>query len=498
MENEESGPKRRSGKVKVLILVAVAFVAGYSLRAFLQRPSAVVERSSHAQTGEKWTCSMHPQIIRDEPGNCPICGMQLIPLVGGGEGGSGANSRELVISEAAAKLMEIETSVVEHKFVSTEVRMFGKIDYDETRVKNITAWVPGRIDRLYVDFTGIKVEKGDHMVLLYSPELISAEAELLQASKAAGNIAAETSERVKVFTLATLEAAREKLRLLGLSQEQIRQIESSGKTLTQITIYSPMGGVVIRKNATEGTYVSRGTVIYKVADLSKLWVKLDAYESDLVWLRYGQEVEFTTEAYPGEVFKGRISFIAPVLDAKTRTVKVRVNVDNERGRLKPEMFVTAVVHSRVAQGGRVMDAEMAGKWICPMHPSAVEDKAGRCKVCGMDLVPTESVGYVAVDEGDEAPLVIPVSAPLITGRRAVVYIQVPGKESPTYEGREVSLGPRAGEYYIVKSGLDEGEVVVTRGNFKIDSAMQIQGKPSMMNRSEGETSPSGRSGGHNH
>jgi len=328
--------------------------------------------------------------------------------------------------------------------------------------------------------------------------LISAEAELLQASKAAGNIAAETSERVKVFTLATLEAAREKLRLLGLSQEQIRQIESSGKTLTQITIYSPMGGVVIRKNATEGTYVSRGTVIYKVADLSKLWVKLDAYESDLVWLRYGQEVEFTTEAYPGEVFKGRISFIAPVLDAKTRTVKVRVNVDNERGRLKPEMFVTAVVHSRVAQGGRVMDAEMAGKWICPMHPSAVEDKAGRCKVCGMDLVPTESVGYVAVDEGDEAPLVIPVSAPLITGRRAVVYIQVPGKESPTYEGREVSLGPRAGEYYIVKSGLDEGEVVVTRGNFKIDSAMQIQGKPSMMNRSEGETSPSGRSGGHNH
>jgi len=212
-----------------------------------------------------------------------------------------------------------------------------------------------------------------------------------------------------------------------------------------------------------------------------VWVYLDAYESDMMWIRYGQEVEFETEAYPGEVFAGTISFIDPVLNAKTRTVKLRVDVENPDGKLKPEMFVRAVVRAKVAQGGRVMDEAMAGKWICPMHPDVVKDGAGSCDICGMDLVTTESLGYVKVDAPKEAPLIIPASAPLITGKRAVVYVQLRDKEKPTYEGREVVLGPRAGDYYIVKSGLDEGEIVVTKGNFKIDSALQIRAKPSMMN-----------------
>ncbi|MHC4227903.1 MAG: efflux RND transporter periplasmic adaptor subunit, partial [Planctomycetota bacterium] len=238
-------------------------------------------------------------------------------------------------------------------------------------------------------------------------------------------------------------------------------------------------GVVIEKKATEGMYVSTGTHIYTVADLSKLWVKLDAYESDLPWIRYGQEVEFSTEAYPGEVFKGKISFRDPVLNAKTRTVKVRVNVDNPNGKLKPEMFVRAVLRAKVAQGGAVMEPDLAGKWICPMHPSIVKAQVGACDICGMDLVATESL-YTAAGEPNEPPLVIPASAPLITGKRAVVYVKVPDTKRPTFEGREVVLGPRAGNYYLVKDGLDEGEVVVTNGNFKIDSALQIQAKPSMM------------------
>jgi Cu(I)/Ag(I) efflux system membrane fusion protein len=405
--------------------------------------------------------------------------MDLIPL--SIDSAAGTTARELVISEEAAKLMEIETSVVQRKFVTNEIRMVGKIDYDETRVKNITAWVPGRIDRLYVDFTGITVNKGDHMVYLYSPQLISAQAELLQASKAASSIRIGTSDLVTRSTLATLEAAREKLRLLGLDDEQIKNIESSSEPQTHITINSPMSGIVIHKNATEGMYVDTGTPIYRVADLSRLWVKLDAYESDLPWIRYGQEVEFTTQAYPGQVFKGTISFIDPVLNDKTRTVKVRVNVDNSEGKLKPQMFVKAVVRSKVAAGGRVMAAEMAGKWICPMHPDVVKAKAGTCDICGMDLVTTESLGFVKTETPEKAPLVIPASVPLITGKRAVVYVRLPNRELPTYEGREIVLGPRAGDYYIVESGLDEGEIVVTNGNFKIDSAMQIQAKPSMMN-----------------
>jgi Cu(I)/Ag(I) efflux system membrane fusion protein len=307
---------------------------------------------------------------------------------------------------------------------------------------------------------------------------------LLQALKAASNVKDATSELVTRTTLATLEAAREKLRLLGLNDEQIRKIKSSGKPVTHLTIYSPMGGIVIHKNATEGLYVNTGTPIYQVADLSHLWVKLDAYESDLPWIRYGQDVEFTTEAYPGKIFKGKISFIDPVLNEKTRTVKLRVNVENPDGKLKPGMFVRAVVRSGVAQGGRVMDPEMAGKWICPMHPAVVKTEAGSCDVCGMDLVTTESLGYV-VDTPNEAPLVIPASAPLITGTRAVVYVRLPDKEKPTFEGRQVTLGPRAGEHYLVKEGLEESELVVNKGNFKIDSALQIQAKPSMMSTESG-------------
>jgi Cu(I)/Ag(I) efflux system membrane fusion protein len=419
---------------------------------------------------------MHPHIRQPKPGQCPICGMDLIPVT---TEDSVVGERQITFSEEALKLMEVQTTLVERKFVEAEIRMVGKVDYDETRVKNITAWVHGRIDRLYVDFTGITVSKGDHMVELYSPELISAQAELLQALKAAGSVRESTSELMKRTTLATLEASRDKLRLLGLARAQIDKIESSGAPVTHITIYSPMGGTVIHKHATEGMYVDTGTPIYTLADLSRLWVKLDAYESDLSWIRYGQEVEFSTEAYPGQVFKGKISFRDPVLNAKTRTVKVRVNVDNPDGKLKPEMFVRAVLRARVAQGGAVMDPDLAGKWICPMHPSVVKDQPDTCDICGMDLVATESL-YTAADEPNEPPLVIPATAPLITGKRAVVYVRIPDANKPTFEGREVVLGPRAADYYLVIEGLAEGEIVVTNGNFKIDSALQIQAKPSMM------------------
>jgi len=471
---------RPAGKmIRCVVLVLVAFVLGFMIRGCWQDSDSGHSRAAGDAKRQvtMWTCSMHPQIRQPKPGKCPICFMDLVPVIT--EAGE-IGERQISFSQEAIKLMEIDTSIVQRKFVTAEIRMVGKIDYDETRVKYITAWVPGRIDRLYVDYTGVTVNKGDHMVYLYSPELLSAQAELLQAAKAAANIRAGVSELISRSILATLEAARGKLRLLGLTQEQIAEIEETGQPDDHLTIYAPIGGVVIHRNATEGMYVQTGTKIYTIADLSQLWVKLDAYESDMMWVRYGQEVEFFTESYPGEVFKGTISFIDPVLNARTRTVKLRVNVANPDGKLKPEMFVRAVVRAKVAQGGRVMAKAMVGKWICPMHPDVVKDTMGSCDICGMDLVTTESLGYVKVDAPKVAPLVIPASAPLITGKRAVVYVQLPKTEAPTYEGREVVLGPRAGDYYLVKEGLAEGEIVVTNGNFKIDSALQIQAKPSMM------------------
>ena len=427
-----------------------------------------------------WTCSMHPQIHESKPGMCPICKMLLIPVYKE-TGDESANTARFIASESAKALMNIETSPVELRNVDAEIRMVGKVDYDETHLEYITAWVPGRLDKLYVDYTGVPVKKGDNMVYIYSPELLSAQEELIQAIKAQENIKNSQSQIMRDVTSGTVDAAREKLRLLGLTAEQVSEIEKRGSASDHITINSPASGIVIHKNAQEGMYVTTGTRIYTLADLSNVWVKLDAYESDLSWLRNGQEVEFTTVSYPGEVFKGTISFIDPVLNSTTRTVKVRVEVPNNDGRLKPEMFVKAVVKARVTAGKKVMDANLAGKWICPMHPSVIKDEPGNCDICGMKLVKAESLGYVNDDPNEaQKPLVIPATAPLITGTRAIVYVEIPDSNKPTFDGREITLGPRAGNFYVVKEGLKEGERVVTRGNFKIDSALQIQAKPSMM------------------
>lgn len=426
---------------------------------------------------QEYTCSMHPQVrLRDPRAKCPICFMDLIPVVEGPEGGG---ERRLVLSEAAAKLAEIVTAPAARLFPSASVRMVGRVDFDETRRSVIAAWFPARVDRLYVNYTGVGVEKGHPLADVFSPELIAAQEELRQASLAVKAVE-QGSELVRGSTRATLAAAREKLRLWGLSGEQIEAIEVSGDVRDHLTIHAPIGGIVVSKPVVEGMYAQTGEAIYEIADLSLVWVRLEAFESQVSMLRFGQEVEFTTEAYPGETFRGRIAFIDPVVSPEMRTVKIRVNVRNADGRLKPGMFVRSIVRARLAGDGRIVADEMAGRWISPMHPEIIKDQPGTCDVCGMALVSAEELGYVTDVSGVEPPLVIPASAALITGRRAVVYVRVAGAESPTFEGREVVLGARAGDWYIVREGLVVGDEVVVHGAFKIDSAMQIAAKPSMM------------------
>ena len=468
----------KSPRTRTVAMVIAVFAIGFLVRGCFGQHEAVPTSNDTAgavSSPAVWTCSMHPQIRSPKPGKCPICGMDLIPVK---EGGGTQGPRTFVVTKESAALMNIQTVPVERKFVDAKIRMVGKVAYDETRLAYITAWVPGRLDKLYVDYTGIRVNEGDHMVYLYSPELISAQEELRQAKKTSESFA--DSSGAGKTALATLQASRERLRLWGLTPEQIATAEG-GDFSDHITIYAPIGGTVIQRNGQEGMYVDTGMRIYTLADLDEMWVMFDAYESDLPWIRYGQHVVFTTEAYQGEQFEGMIVFIDPFLDPKTRTAKVRVNVSNTDGKLKPEMFVRGIVRSRIAEGGRVADPALVGKWMCPMHPEIVRGDPGNCPLCGMKLATATELGYVPEDELESAkPLVIPVTAALTTGTRAVVYVQLPDADKPTFEGRVIELGPRAGDYYIVHNGLSEGELVVVNGNFKIDSALQILAKPSMM------------------
>lgn len=440
-------PGRGKGLIFLTVMVIAAFFFGMIISGASQDQTAQASESVQADnTGSStdeatiWTCSMHPQIRLSKPGKCPICFMDLIPLEQGT--GDELGPRQLKMTEGAKELAKIQTSPVTRAFAKTEVRMNGKIAHDETKVEDITAWVPGRLDKLYADYTGITVRKGDPMVKIYSPDLISAQEELIQARDAIDKLK-KSSSVLKSTAQMTLESARKKLGLYGLTDDQINEIESSGKVNEHVIIRAPASGVVVEKNAKEGMYVQTGTKIYTISDLSSLWVLFDAYESDLPWLKKEQEISFSTASFPGKKFTGTVTFIDPMIDPATRTARVRAVVDNKSGALKPDMYVSGVVKSLLDSQGEVVGGQMA-----------------------------QSTAH--------EPLLIPASAALLTGKRAVVYIELPGSDDPIFEGREVELGPRAGDFYLVKSGLSEGEMVVTNGAFKIDSELQIHAKPSMM------------------
>lgn len=464
-------------KPVAILLPITLFFAGW----WFALPSEQKDTTSNASTesAQEWTCSMHPQIRQPNPGLCPICNMDLIPLEAGNDEGG---LREITVSAEAAALLDLRVSPVIKAPAQVDVSLFGKIDYDERKIVTTTARMSGRIDRLYADFTGTTVSKGDAIAKIYSPELYVAQEELIRAVKSIND---SGSQSVRNIRTNLLNAAREKLRLLELTESQIAAIEKQKKPNDHITITAPQSGIIVNLNAKEGQYLKTGDPLFGIAQLNSVWLKMEAYESDLPWLRYAQDVSFKVEALPGKTFHGRIAFIDPQLDPNRRVVKVRVNVENKKLLLKPGMFVNANVQANVALHGRVLSADLAGKWISPMHPEIIKDEAGTCDICGMPLVPAEKFGFVAPSGPVENPLLIPVSSVLRTGNRAVVYVRLPNKTEPIFEGREIVLGARAGNYFIVKSGLDRGELVVAKGGYKLDSELQIKAKPSMMNPNAG-------------
>ena len=438
----------RTRAITLAALVAVAFLAGFLIRGGGERSPG---DDTAAAVAEVWTCSMHPQIRLFEPGKCPICFMDLIPVDQGA--GEDLGERQLEMSESAIKLAEIETRPVERRPAEAVIRTVGSVAFDETRMSEITAWVPGRIEKLFVNFTGAAVRRGDPLAEIYSPSLVSAQEELLQARRTY-DAAPEGDSSAR----STLRAVREKLRQYGMTSAQIEAVEVEGRVSTRIVTYAPSSGVVVDLAAKEGQYIKTGSTLMKIADLSKVWVTLRAFQSDLPLIRPGQEVRFTSTALAGDAFSGSVVFVDPVLDPKTMTAGVRAVVSNEEGRLRPDMFVSGEIFIPLGADGRAIEP---GK----------EKSAGH-------------------------PLVIPATAPMLTGRRAVVYVRLPGSTKPLFEGRDVTLGPRTGDSYVVLSGLEEGELVVTNGAFKIDSELQIRAQPSMMNPEGGVAPPVHDHGGH--
>ncbi len=436
----------------------------------------------HAGTEEIWTCSMHPQIQQPDPGLCPICNMELIPLVEEA-GAAEQDVPVLTLSAAAMELAEIRTVPVDRRYVDHRLRLSGTVDHDEQGLQTISAWIPGRIERLFADYTGMRVTAGDHLFELYSPELITAGEELVQAARMV-----EETDDASTFlhrsNRRALQAARDKLRLWGLTTEQVEHIETTSEVADRMTIYAPAGGTVTARHVSEGGYVQTGSPVLTISDLTTVWVHLDVYEHDLPFLRHRQEVTIVPEALPGRQLSGRVAFIQPELDERTRTVPVRVNIANPDRDLRPGMFVRAEVRVRLGAGGVVLGEDLTGKWISPMHPEVVKDEPGTCDICGMDLVEAAELG-LAGDTDAGPPLVVPASAVLRTGERAVVYVRPDGAE-PTFVGREIELGLRADDHYLVNAGLKEGELVVTHGAFKIDADLQIRAKPSMMDPAEEE------------
>ena len=405
-------------------MVALAFLLGLLLRV---APSSRSGEKLHLHENAEahiWTCSMYPQIKLSEPGQCPICFMDLIPLEADDD--QTLDATALKMSEAAMALAEIVTLPVVFAPAEGTLHLSGKVTVDESRTGKIAAYAAGRLEKLYVDFTGTTVNEGDPLVELYSPALYAAQEELLQGRKTLGAALSNVQRRAARFTV---DASREKLRQLGLNASQVEAIERRGTASDRIIIFSPLSGVVTHKNAVEGLYVQAGTPLYTVADLSSLWVSLDVYELEIGQLAVGQSARFTVGAFPGLRFEGSVAFVDPLFNDRTRTASARLNVENGQGRLKPGMFVRAEVTVTSAR---------------PV-------------------------------------LQVPVSAVMKTGKRAIVYIQKPDTEAPVFELREIGLGQRYGEVYAVEFGLAEGERVVVHGNFKIDSAMQIAAKPSMMN-----------------
>ncbi len=410
----------------IAITIATGLLLGWIFFHSSRNESTHIPEQKTVAEETVYTCSMHPQIKQNKPGLCPICAMDLVPMTTMASEEEHVDPNEIRMTESALALASVQTTIVNQGIPKNDVQLLGKVQADERKVSELTARFGGRIEKLMINYTGQKVRKGEKLGTIYSPELITAQKELLEALK------------YKTSNPSFYTATRAKLRLWDLTNEQIDAIEIRGETKTYFDIQSPITGTITKRHVSIGDYVKEGTALFEVINLSKVWVLFDAYESDLPWIKKGDNIEFTIQSVPGKQYSGKVTFIDPFIDAQTRVAKVRVELNNTDGQLKPEMFANGILKSNIA--------------------------------------------------ANTNELLIPKSAILWTGKRAVVYVKVPERETTSFIYREIVLGPEAGNFYVVSEGLYEGEEIAMNGVFKIDAASQLAGKPSMMNPEGGASS----------
>ena len=406
----------KKSSIYIIISVAIGLLLGYLI---FGKESSSHQHNHATALEEVWTCSMHPQIRQSEPGECPICGMDLIPARSISDG---LSPEQFKMTPNALALANVQTTIVNGDTESGDhvISLSGKITSNEEGIAVQTSYFEGRVERLHINYDGQLVQKGQLLATIYAPELVAAQQELL------------TAINLKESQPKLYQAVRNKLKLWKLSDKQINSIEDSGKVRENFPIYATVSGTVLELMSVEGDYLKKGQPIAKVSSLKTVWAEFDVYESQLSQFKKGQSIDISTNAYPDKTFKSQIVFIDPVLNEATRTVNIRTTLDNKNKLFKPGMFVSGKVTS-------VDDSNTASK------------------------------------------LLVPSSAVMWTGERSLVYVKVNADE-PVFEMREVNLGNRVGVQIEIRSGLESGEEIVTHGTFTVDAAAQLQGKKSMMNQ----------------
>ena len=459
-----------------------------------------------AVSGIEYYCPMHPQVVQDEPGSCPICGMPLARR----KKGEAARLPEGVLSRvelAAGRVSQagIETVEVDYAPMTESFTTVGNVGFDERRQATIVSKAAGksRVEKLHVNFTGREVRAGEPLAELYSPELQQAIQELLTTARRVALDANRPTTGVGRSLLGDrremVRLAAEKLRRWGVTQAQIDGILAKGQGDFTITILAPIGGTVVKKNVKEGDEVPEGFPMFEIADLGRVWIQGQVFEHQMGLIREGQAVEATVEAYPGRAFRGTLDFIQPTLDPETRTVAVRFDVENPGHPLRPGMFATVTLKTPVADlpefrakraeasptsAGHRHELTVAEQKNCPVtkaklgsmgDPIPVEIEGRKVWTCCGACPPKLKARPATYLARLEAPprdrvLSVPESAVIDTGNRKVIYIEA---EPGVYEGREVVLGPRIGDRFPVLEGLAVGEKVAARGAFLVDAESRL-------------------------